>query len=123
VADSGPGTHTRDPASIPVNREKAGKQSTQEWAVRTTDLGRLVVPDVGKEMSAPRREASSTAPAGSGCAPTSMTVCVIPAVLGIHLIERPASTVSASPVTYRDWSEARNSTALLTSSGSTMATG
>src|SRR5581483_3597278 len=40
-----------------------------------------------------------------------------------YLIVQPASTVNSSPVTYRASSEARNSTALLMSRGSTESTG
>lgn len=37
VAASGPGTHTRAPESIRVNRDTAGNEFTHDAAVRTTD--------------------------------------------------------------------------------------
>jgi|SRR4051794_8723939 hypothetical protein len=71
VADSGPGIHTRDDESMLARRVTSGKDRTQEAAVRTTDLGRVVVPDVRSAMRTPCACASSTAATGSAVDPTS----------------------------------------------------
>src|SRR3954449_8433155 len=42
----GPGSHTREPGPMPVSSDTAGKESTQDAAVRTTDRGHVVVPEV-----------------------------------------------------------------------------
>nr|WP_100497619.1 hypothetical protein [Geodermatophilus chilensis] len=51
VADSGPGSQTREPGPRSASAETWTNDSNQDPVVRTTERGRLVVPDVRSAMS------------------------------------------------------------------------
>src|SRR4051794_2032528 len=67
----GPGSHTRELASTSMSSDTAGKESTQDAAVRTTHRGRAVVPDVRTEIRSPAAYADRTASTGSAAPRTS----------------------------------------------------